>query len=172
MNKILLALSVLLAATMANASYLYWQVDSSDYTDDVTGANVWYSTDGGATKTKLTTYGLDEDTGNIVAIANPEPDVLYAIDMSDSTWNESYSYYIEVANSTGSVYSDGITGSDLWQSYAAAGGNATSDLGGVATANVVTWHGGTTVVPEPTSAILMLFGAAFLGLKRKNRSLA
>ena len=178
MNKILLMLGVLLAATMANAAYLYWQVDSSDYGDNVTGANVYYSIDGGQTKTKLTTYGLDEDSGNLVAIDNPEADILYAIDMSDSdTWNNSYSYYIEVVNSTPSgptsTYSEGITGGDLLQRYTEAGGTTTaSGLGDVASANVVAWHGGTQIVPEPTSGLLMLFGAAMLGLRRKNRSRA
>ncbi|MBR4476719.1 MAG: PEP-CTERM sorting domain-containing protein [Kiritimatiellae bacterium] len=47
---------------------------------------------------------------------------------------------------------------------------STGTLSGVPTAQI--WHGGTVSVPEPTSAMLMLFGAAFLGLKRKNRRIA
>ena len=175
MNKILLMLSVVFVATMSNASYLYWQLDDSELTGEtVAGAQI-KDQNGNV----VTVYGLSEpdEYGNVSLTAMPantvlEGDTAYIIDTGDL--NSSYSYYIELVNSSGTAVGDNssntITYSDLVNST--SGGAATTAELSKTTASV--WHtsGSVTNVHEPTSAMLMMFGVAFLGLKRKNRSIA
>ena len=98
---------------------------------------------------------------------------MYAADISNH--DSGYSYYIELVNSNNEVIGKSITpltsSSPNYASYV-NNGTTTANLTNIPTVNLNAWHGGSfRAVPEPTSAILMLFGAAMLGLKRKNRSL-
>jgi len=172
MKKLFLTLGVVLAASMSNAAYLYWQLDNSY--DDATNVEIKDST--GAV---IQAYGLGQDAdGNPILVEvgsdNMRNDLVYAID--ESSLNESYSYYIEVTHSNSSkTTSARIEYKDL---VAYTSGSATTSLSeiGEGEAAVPIWHatsgGDMTPAPEPTSAILMLFGAAMLGLKRKQRRLA
>lgn len=171
MKKLLIVLSVSLASVFANASYLYWQVDSSDYVgmdgaDQVTGArlvsdpgsvNSYYPSSNG-TWTQLSGNGV---------IGAP-----YAADIGNNS--DGYSYYIELVNNSGTVIgksSAPLTSSSADYASYVNNGTTTANLTNIPTVNLNAWHGGSyRAVPEPTSAILMLFGAAMLGLKRKNRS--
>ena len=191
MKKAFLTTLFVVAATVANASYLYWQVSSSDNTlPDTQGtdwnvARVVYST---ANATQVDTWNdSDKRSGaigtgyNIISdnseymrgtsvgseVGAPMPTVLYA-DLGSNA--SSYSYYVELLSSTGALYarSDAVTYSEL-----VTAGAVKTELSLGTLASVTPWHASDyTVVPEPTSAVLMLFGAAFLGLKRKNRSIA
>lgn len=179
MKKLLIVLSVSLASVFANAAYLYWQVDSADYVgmagaNEVAGARL-VNGDSGST---VTSYYLsyNDTTAEATWTASNEKGslgTLYAANIGDNTGAD-YSYYIELVNSTGDVLGRSATplvgGSDDFVTYTSTG-TTTSDLTHVPTANFSAWHGSPyRAVPEPTSAILMLFGAAMLGLKRKNRS--
>lgn len=191
MKKAFLTTLFVVAATVANASYLYWQVSSSDTlpatqgtdwnvarvvysTADADQVNTWNASDkrSGAIGTGYNVIDVNREYmgGSSVGseVKAPMPTVLYA-DLGSSA--SSYSYYVELLNSsTGALYarSDAVTYSEL-----VTAGAVKTELSLGTLASVTPWHaGGYTVVPEPTSAVLMLFGAAFLGLKRKNRSIA
>lgn len=180
MKKLLIVLSVSLASVFANASYLYWQVNSTDYanmdgSDQVTGARLVVGDPG----TLVTSYYLSYNDTTAEATWTESSNTgslgtLYAANIGDNT-GSGYSYYIELVNSSGDVLGRSQTplvgGSNDFAKYTDTG-TTTSDLTSVPTANFSAWHGSPyRAVPEPTSAILMLFGAAMLGLKRKNRSL-
>ena len=178
MKKLFLTLGVVLAASLANASILYWQLDTSDY-DGNDAAYAKLNTTSGESGT---VYGLqkNEETGEFEAVAVTElqSGATYYIDTDDwggdDYFSSDYSYYVELYNSSDEKidYTGYQVSGEEFYNYASTGG--TTDLGDIDPASVAVFHSGSnmTVVPEPTSAILMLFGAAFLGLKRKNRSLA
>ena len=170
MKKIVAFAFAVLVVFSAQASYLYWQVNEE--TDTASGIN-------------LADYGwarLVASDGNNTSYQNAQMSggemvVPQMFDLSTLNGSGSdYSYWIELGtyNSAGSGSFTALASSQgdsktyaqlLSDSYISAG-----TLSEVPTVQV--WHGGTVSVPEPTSAILMLFGAAFLGLKRKNRRIA
>ena len=183
MKKLLFVLSAVLAAFTSQAAYLFWQVgDLGDVTAD-SGSLV--AKDGSGVEYHLTSYYLAEnpDTGESVwtevssDVNTANSATQFAADLGDNI-GEGYTYYVEMKNgSTPVAWSDSIAYSeDSGSEFVKYTDNATStaSLSPAATANI--WHSsgsaGYSPVPEPTSAILMLFGAAMLGLKRKNRSRA
>ncbi len=176
MKRTIVCATVVLAAVAANASYLYWQVDDKTvqaYNQSVPSA---YQANGGAYAVlkssenpleSYTTYGAEgQVTGNKAPIGSA-----YYSDLGDN--GASYSYFVELYNSSGNLIArsqsiNSSSGDDRTSGYAAS--LRTSDLKSIPSVNI--WHASNfRAVPEPTSAILMLFGAAMLGLKRKNRSL-
>lgn len=184
MKKLIISMGAVLVAVAANASYLYWQVDSTDYAGmegagDVAGATIAYMSNGGSYVLGQTShydsYYVQQNAGTyeseVVNVGTAAPiGRVYAADIG--SLDNSYSYYIELVNSTGDVLgrSDSVSASDLTSYISAA--QMTADIPGVEPVSVWHYSGSYTAVPEPTSAILMLFGAAMLGLKRKNRSIA
>ena len=171
MKKLFIVLSVSLASLFANAAYLYWQVNPEDYAgmdgaNQVTGARL--VSDPGSVNSYYPSSSGDwtQLSGNGVLGAQ------YAADITSA--GSSYSYYIELVNSSGDVIgksSAPLTSSSADYASYVNNGTTTADLANIPTVNLSAWHGGSySAVPEPTSAILMLFGAAMLGLKRKNRS--
>lgn len=167
MKKSIILLVATLAATVVNASYLYWQINGD------TVNNTGVSGEWARLVAHSDTYGTTEQ---FAQLANGEMPAYREFDISSLSGNESsYSFWVELGTYTSvgtpstfsaqvSSWSDRKTYSDL-SSYI-----ATTTLSDIPTTQI--WHGGTMSVPEPTSAVLMLFGAAFLGLKRKNRSVA
>ncbi len=187
MKKLILIVGVISAAFAANASYLYWQVSEGAYTETYNSARLIF-TEGkidnwGEYSAKVNdgvitadgTYHGYSSSKDTVKVAS---DVAYVANIGDLDKDMSYSYWVELYNNNtrvalsdiGHINSYSGSESNTDYVYANAAGLTTS-LSEVAAAAV--WHsGGYTAVPEPTSAVLMLFGAAFLGLKRKNRSVA
>lgn len=176
MKKILLMAIVGVLAHASNAAYLYWQVSS----DDLAGASAatsWYT--GGSVNAariydangNLQSHILlnGADIGDTAGVPTSTP---YAIDVGSST-DASYSYYVELGNYVSSTEAFTAVARSATETihYTESGSTPiTTTLQDVA--RVAPWHAGSyRAVPEPTSAILMLFGAAMLGLKRKNRSL-
>ena len=152
MKKLILGLSVIVAAISAQASYLLWQVNASDYS----GAKDFDTT-------KVDSYKLYAvKDGAYELIDNNNENV---VNQKDLTGYESYSFYVELANYNSGAY-DTVARSET-VSYA----NLTpfmqpSALSQVAQAAV--WHAANySAAPEPTSALLVMMGVAFLGLKRR-----
>ena len=185
MKKFFCVLGFCIASAAANASYLYWQVTSADYAGAtwdsarLVFANV--NTDNYASGTDMSNVGyIDSDgnyTDNSFGVSAPKPydAIAYVADIGDITGGSSYSYWVELYNGSTKVALSEIghmNVSETVPSYVYANtGDLTTTLSGIA--NVGIWHATSYgPVPEPTSAMLMLFGAAFLGLKRKNRRIA
>lgn len=186
MRKAIFALSVAVAISSANASYLYWQVDSSTASDlTYTGARVFASTDGGAESRVYLNLGYgDYDTGAFqnlgTAVQVPLYDsVVAVVDSSTLGGNPSgYSFYIELinysaweSNPTASSIASGafVAQSDSSSAMTYADLEAKHYVGAdLSPVSMAVWHGGSyTTVPEPTSAMLVLFGLAGLALKRR-----
>lgn len=184
MKKLFVFALVCAAVQMSNAAYLYWQVNSDDIDKAYSDANgnwseSWNKSDINAARIykngEVQEVYLDESKvtagSGYVATSLPS-EALYSIDIGDLGVS-SYSYFIELGNYTGSTFTAFARSGSETVAYNATGSTSIvstlSDAG-----RVSAWHASTeySAVPEPTSAILMLFGAAFLGLKRKNRSLA
>ena len=177
MKKVYILAATLLAVVSANASYLYWQVNEDS---NVSGL------DTGVTYNSARVSVNDDSTGNIVwssaaTDVNTESlsypiSAVNTIDVSAfSNYNSGYSYYIELGNydSVGGAFTGtAISTAQTYQALAGSYIHTTANLSASDLVSTQIWHGGTYSVPEPTSAILMLFGAAMLGLKRKNRSIA
>ena len=183
MKKALFSLFVLMAAFSSQAAYLYWQVGNLTGIDDVTSGYA-KATNGTGEPVTLTSYYLYQDeAGNLEwkpytddanITVSSETQFAAFIDESSNV-GDGWSYYVELANDTETVArSTSIEyGSDDYLAYTSAA-SSSAELPDAQSAE--TWHAsgasGYTPVPEPTSAILMMFGMAFLGLKRKNRSIA
>ena len=185
MKKIVIAFGVAVSALISNAAYLYWQVNEADYkTAEFDRVVVRYynsesgSIDSGENGTFTQYYSLGDynpstEAATINTSTYGSKETLYTVDLSTLLNAENYSYYIELQSSTGGFVArtdvaNAMTYTDL------VSANAIFDAGLTAIPTDVTpWHGVSySAVPEPTSALLMLFGAAMLGLKRKNRSIA
>lgn len=191
MKKLIIGLAVAMAATLSQASYLYWQVDTTQLTSDgkggytfnghaVTGFNVIATTDMSYTydssytrNTILDTYTYGgpgvgyTQTANPTSVAVATSGNAYA-DVSDYT-DTSYSYYVEIIGYD-TVYGQGVAGGigvSESTTYANANGRLVASLKDIGSSPLEAWTGGTLAVPEPTSGLLLLVGGALLALRRR-----
>lgn len=143
MKKLLVIAFVALCAVTSQASYLYWQVESSV-------ANQY-----GAVGGVLMGAATAGETGTMIGAA-----IVGTVTPSFLNDSDYSSFYIELFNSKNEsvAVSQGMSYSDL-----ATMGAITMTL--VSTPTV--WHGDSYAAPEPTSGLLMLLGVAALGLKRR-----
>lgn len=165
--KIVTALMVLAGVMSAKADLLYWQLGGNTAASaykDYAYASIYSVSDNG-TKTLLNNVGLDNastDPANTVAKGSAVVAAQFTPGSSAS------SFFIELYDSSMNLIaeSDGNTVADDLKNYISAvefsqNWNA---------ANV--WGGSTafkdaSAVPEPTSGLLLLIGAAMMGLRRK-----
>ena len=187
MKTILFTIAVVAASLGVHAEYLYWQVKSEDLAPDFTSANgarVFASDDGGVTRNYLNIGYADYDSGfqSIgYAVQVPVNDTSLLAEFDSSTYGSgtSYAFYIELinysdtylSNTATPAYNDAGTPfrgqSAEGQSYAQLhqSGYVGTDLSPI---NLAVWNGGSySPVPEPTSAMLVLFGLAGLALRRR-----
>ena len=169
MKKLILLAVIIVSAVSARASYLYWQLDNDDVASDIKALDYNYARIV-ATSDSVTPSPVTQ----MAQLDNKEMVAWQTFDLSQLQGNESsYSYYIELGTYSGDTFS-AVAQSEkqTYNQIASTAIQQTATLSPTAAVNVSTWHAGNfRAVPEPTSAILMLFGAAMLGLKRKNRSL-
>lgn len=161
MKKLSVLLVAFAAAITANASYLYWQVEKSDYShitepDQVTAVNVWAINTETSEKTFVDGYRATEGTVNMSEAQ--------MIDVSAFS-SGSYSFYIELMNYSSGAQKLGETVSN--ETYANMVNNHYIMETPLSITMATPWHGGTVAAPEPTSGLLMLLGVAALGLKRR-----
>lgn len=164
MKKILSLVAFLAICGSAEASYLYWQVNSSDYQnitepDAVNAAILWAKK--GDNSEQIDTGML---SGSTITPAKSPLDVT-------SFATGGYSFYVELVNWNASTKTyaslglgDTMTYSDLQEKDFIL-----NEALPVSQAKVWTGlaQGGSYVAPEPTSGLLMLFGLAGLALKRR-----
>lgn len=188
MNKLILTIALISVSAMVNASYLYWQVTPGEYTEETWDkASLYIISGDNATYADFVGQSAKQNVGSVAdntyTTLNNSPtkvtadsSVGYVADIG-TLGSGQYSFFVELWNSSTSTrvgFSDiqTISGSSTPSYVYADTGALTAAMSPANIASAMPWHATSYgPVPEPTSAILMLFGAAFLGLKRKNRSI-
>lgn len=179
MKKFLLSCAFGGFALFANAAYLQWQVDTDYDGGDWNYVSVYLvnSTD---SRTLLTNYSTTDgsEVGNTIDKATALSDETYIINVGEA---ETYSFYVEYYKwstalpETHAELSNAVVGVGKFTATSDNTYDTTSLSIEDLPTNSAAWPtpvSYTASVPEPTSGLLMLFGAAMLGLKRKNRSRA
>lgn len=181
MRKLLILALGIIAATFVKADMLYWQVNTSDYSgvegaSEYSYARILASPDYGATdKTALTSYLSDGSTevGTKASKGLLDTTALYAdLGGGSSPDYSTYQFVIElygandqaVANSGWMTYADLRAAKAIIDSQAGFNSTWTSMQ---ALGSQGSWSKGAAAVPEPTSGLLVLIGAALVGLRRK-----
>lgn len=188
MKRVFLGLAVVALAMTSHASYLYWQVNSSDSTfngNTITGYRVVAS---GANSAALDTYAynptastyqkvstattvngseyVSNQGGEVARATAQSPYLKLAANLNGL--EDGYSYYIEIIGHDTSKYGDGtgVLGISEVMTYAQANSHITETLQSISSVPTA-WTGGTYAAPEPTSGLLLLVGASLLALKRR-----
>lgn len=154
---------------LASAEYLYWQIgDSSKGGSNTIEFNyaLLYA-DNGTEKIILPTnvegggmFGKDDLT---LTTAMPEPA------MTDIGFGfENYSFYVELVTWNDATQTETVVGVSEAMTYSdlASRGHITETDMGITMLELTPWMPATHV-PEPSSAMLLLLGAAFILLKRQ-----
>lgn len=181
MKKVLFGLCVAFAAASVQASYLMWQVDSTQDTSlstvstyasqlglDYSGlAARVVAVDGEGNKTYLKSADGTATAGFVDNLVSQRTNV----DLSDLTGSlNAYSYYVEIVKAADHSFVVGVN--SLPSSYDDLNGCIAETLEDIPSVTS-SWHGGGSggykAAPEPTSAMLMLLGVAGLALKRKQK---
>ena len=167
MKRFIALMLVLAASFVANASYLYWQLEEAPA--GIEGATVGAIWAKKGDTYQILTSSYDGGSGTYVPAPNEMNE--YSADLSVLGGNlADWSFFIELKN--GTVGSPGTTvGFSNYMTYSEAASNI-SATGALIDMPLAVWHGDTYAAPEPTSAMLMLLGTAFLGLRRRQRSAA
>ena len=173
MKKFILAASVsLLASVSLHADILYWQVDTADLASNsgISAGSYTYAaireySDGPALQTTI--VGGSASAESLTSAVEVDALARYASVIDDYA---SKSYFIELYDASGyATYRSGeISVSSLANAIDSAA-TFSSNFGKMNSSFMVnsTTGGGYTPVPEPTSGLLMLIGAAMLGLRRR-----
>lgn len=177
MKKAFLFALLCLAGYAGQAAYLYWQVDDTTYSEGFIAAKVLSTTQpdvkgpNGRISSGSDLSIVDPMSGVTIpgaVMMEPSRTEVYAIDVS-SFASGGYSFYIELINydSSGKLTSIAQSGPMTYQALVDQH-YIIEDTGiSIPTASTA-WHGSAYAPgPEPTSALMMLLGVAFLGLKRR-----
>ena len=164
---------------------LWWQVgDVTDLTSPLSDVAVERVNNGGMTTAADlgVTHAriLEVSTGNTVLLLDPDTADTYSLVAMDvpMTWladvsayasgSPEYAFIIELGNWDGSNWSTLALSETV--SYADLAANSHIDgVSGVDPNQITPWNPTSYVVPEPSSGLLVLVGAALLALRRRKR---
>lgn len=170
MKKLLTFAFAVAAATMAQASYLYWQTsDASSFNGhDILGYNL-YVGQTGSEFTKISSGFMDAD-GDAVDLPTNGLTGGYEYIVDVSSYGSGYSFYVEMIGYDTAIYGNGVAGTigvGEMTSYDSLVQAGSIQVAGTALTIPHMWTGGAVAAPEPTSAMMILLGLAGLALKRK-----
>lgn len=187
MRTFLVAGFAMMAAMAAQASFLYWQVDtsSSEVGQSLAQALVDYNTkwDPQGKQTDVTVGDIsgarlvrvDKTTSGSTPVeldsmpaADFDPNVKHDVTIDAAYMDgEKYAYYIEIVANSANPYSLVAVSEQLTYAQLVSQG-AVYENNEMGTPSLVAWTGGSfSAAPEPTSGLLLLIGVGLLGLKRK-----
>ena len=187
MRTFLVAGFAMMAAMAAQASYLYWQVDtsSSEVGQSLAQALVDYNTKwdpqgkqadvtlgdiSGARLVRVdkTTSGSTPVVLDSMPTADFNPNIKHGVEIDASFIDSAnYAYYIEIVANSAQPYSLVAVSQQLTYAQLATQG-AVYENSELKTPSLVAWTGGSfSAAPEPTSGLLLMIGVGLLGLKRK-----
>ena len=151
MKRILVLSASILAASFANASYLWWQVDTTDYSGISGTVNQYtlWAVNGSSSATMI-------DGTNKAGAAN-------SVDIS--AYSTGYSFYVELANfeSANNVTTVAKSGTVTYSDLSSHIVTTLSDV-----PSVTPWHASNyESVPEPTTGLMLLLGLSLVSLKRR-----
>lgn len=166
MKKLLFGLLIVGATFAAQAEFLYWQVtqetiNSSEYLKTTLDAgSTYFGQLRFGTGADYGAYGVYDEAISMIPGDGVKVDL--GVLKGDPTAN---AYYIEILKSEDGDFK-GVAKSEVWSySELSTAGFINSALN---VPSLKAWTGGVGyTVPEPTSALMMLMGIAFLGLKRR-----
>ena len=169
--KAFISLIAVSIATVASADLLLWQVDSP-VVDETTHSNIEYAYAQimGSSANSYTGEALSSKVGDYNGTVTKVDSGTFDVATVGAILGDSGSYtanyiYIELFDSKGaSVGRSGISSVSSLGEYITSASQFGASFSGVNK-----WNGGGsyTAVPEPTSGLLMLIGAAMLGLRRR-----
>ena len=162
MFKKLVACSAVSAmALFASADVLYWQVESPDADATFTAANLYVTGGGLSSPQQLASVEpFDATPGTMTDLTQTD---LGAYGSSD------YSFYVELANYTGSSLTDNKAYTWSYNELVSAGYIATNPFDSSSAAAAASAGNMGSPTPEPTSGMLLLIGGSLLALRRRRR---
>ena len=176
MKKILFGMAVALAAFSSQAAYLFWQVSDATVNNDaylksqgVTTSGDYYARLRYGTGDEYVNWATWSDSTpapiNVALGGDGSVDDAIAVNLASlGADSAAYSFYIEIVNYNAGVYNT-VAKSEIRDYTSLASNNYIVDFDKISM--VAVWTGGAYSVPEPTSAMLLFVGMAFLGLRRR-----
>ena len=177
MKRILIAGLVMLAAGVAQAEYLYWQVSKSD--ESLVAAVSEYNdkwkvepTIGVADLSSIRFVAEDASTHEATTLLTTSRfDQDIAIDITQYTGNN-YFYYVEVLSAASGIPYEKVARTSQTQTQMtyqeAVSKGYVYEGSDLSVPSLKVWTGGSfSAAPEPTSGLLLMIGVGLLGLKRK-----
>ena len=160
-KKLVVCSAVSAMALFASADVLYWQVESPDSGATFTAANLYVTGGGLSSPQQLASVAPFDDT----------PGTMTDLTQTDlgSYGSSDYSFYVELANYTGSSLNNGKAYTWSYDQLVSAGYIATNPFDSSKAAEVASAGNLGSPTPEPTSGMLLLIGGSLLALRRRRR---
>ena len=160
-KKLVVCSAVSAMGLFASADVLYWQVESPDSGATFEEANLYVTGGGLSSPVKLdTALPFDDTPGTMTDLTQTD---LGSYGTSD------YSFYVELANYTGSSLNNGKAYTWSYNELVSAGYIATNPFDSSAAASAASAGNMGAPTPEPTSGMLLLIGGSLLALRRRRR---
>lgn len=160
-KKLVVCSAVSAMALFASADVLYWQVESPDSGATFTAANLYVTGGGLSSPQQLASVAPFDDT----------PGTMTDLTQTDlgSYGTSDYSFYVELANYTGSSLNNGKAYTWSYNELMSAGYIATNPFDSSKAAAAASQGNLGSPTPEPTSGMLLLIGGSLLALRRRRR---